>query len=506
MSIRKVDLNGDGISDLILQDETTGDVTTLLMQNGAPVSTITYHVAETYPSTYKITGFGDFDGSGTTDVLFHSLSNDIAIDWLTGANGVVVGNPSYNWMRAGYDVVGTGDYSADGNSDLLWRGETDGQLMMWQMNSSYIKAYTSLGQIPTSYSIVDGASDFTGDGKSDILFRGMDDGQTTLWAMNGSEIAQRIDFGKIPTSVSLLDTKADLNADGTHDLLWYDHDSGNVVEWLMHDGHPTVSIIGNVSPSAHATLISADGDYNGDGISDLLWNVGGNLVTWTMNIQGGIFSVDYVHDSNGNQVLLGATQIVEDAVDTFDGSGRSSLVIRDTSTGAVQVLSMLGPTATNVTTINAGPNSTVANGAGSGVVINADQSHAYYGTDGSDTFVIQSGGATVTGGAGDNLFHVSGFNWGATITDFKPNADQLVLDHTAFINAVGAPVYDPGVVSFTSGTAGPEVGDARYQFYYQATTGQLWYAEPFGSVANQYELIATLQNHPTLSSHDILLA
>ena len=62
MSIRKVDLNGDGISDLILQDETTGDVTTLLMQNGAPVSTITYHVAETYPSTYKITGFGDFDG------------------------------------------------------------------------------------------------------------------------------------------------------------------------------------------------------------------------------------------------------------------------------------------------------------------------------------------------------------------------------------------------------------------------------------------------------------
>jgi len=505
MSARKVDLNGDGISDLILQDETSGNVTTLLMQNDAPFNMITYQISATYPSTYKVAAFGDVDGSGTTDLFLHGLSDGIAIDWLTGMNGIVAGAQSYSELPASHDIVATGDYDGDGKSDLIWRGENDGQLTIWFMNGIYIDKSVSFGQIPVSYSVVDGTSDFTGDGKSDVLFHGMDDGQTTLWAMNGDQIAQRFDFGKIPTSLSILDTHADINGDGTHDILWYDHGNGNVVEWLMHDGLPSINIVANVSTSGNATLISADGDYNGDGVSDMLWDVGGNLVLWTMNARGGIFSMDYVRDSHGNQMSLSPTQVVEDAVDSFDGTGHSGIVVRDTSTGAVQVWSMLGPTVTGVTNISAGADSVIANGNGSGTVINADQAQTYYGTDGNDTFVIQSAGATVAGGAGDNLFHVSGFNWGATITDFKPNADQLVLDHTAFLYPFGGPVYNPGVVSFTSDTSGPDGADARYQFYYQTTTGQLWYAEPSGSVANQYEVIATLQNHPTLSSHDLLL-
>jgi hypothetical protein len=260
--------------------------------------------------------------------------------------------------------------------------------------------------------VVDGASDFTGDGKSDILFHGMDDGQTTLWAMNGGQIEQRFDFGHIPNSLSILDTHGDLNGDGTHDVLWYDHSNGNVVEWLMHDGLPSIAIVANVPSSA--TLISAAGDYNGDGISDMVRKVGGDLVMWTMNTRGGIFSVNYVHDVNGNLMQLSTTQVVEDAVDSFDGSGR-----------------------------------------------------------------------------------------GATITDFKPNADQIELDHTAYTYAFGGPVYSPGPVPFVTGSAGPDT-QPRYEFYYQSN-GELWFIEPFGSVANHPVLVATLANAPHLSSHDLLI-
>ena len=499
MPRHQIDLNGDGTADLILQDESTGYLTTLLMQNDVPFNVATY---SEMPTTSKVAAFGDFDGSGTTDLFWHDLSSGAATEWLMGSNGIVEGTQSFSGIPASYDVVGSGDYNADGKSDLLWRGEFDGQLTMWQMNGTSVASSVSLGTIPTSYSVVDGSSDFTGDGKSDILFHGMDDGQTTLWAMNGSQIEQRFNFGQIPTNLSILDTHGDLNGDGTNDILWYDHNNGNVVEWLMHDGQPSSTAVVGTAPSS-AMLISAAGDYNGDGISDMLWDVNGKLVIWTMNTQGGIFSVDYVHDSNGNPMQLSATDVVEDAVDSLDGSGHSSVVVRDTSDGATQVWAMNGPEVTSVTNLSAGSNSVITNGNGSGVVINADLAQNYYGTDGNDTFVMQSSGATVTGGAGDNIFHVS--NFGGTITDFKPNADQIVLDHGDFTVPFGGPVYNPGIVGFTSGTSGPAGADGRYQFYYQTNTGQLWYAEPFGSVANEYVVIATLQNHPTLSNHDILL-
>jgi len=250
--------------------------------------------------------------------------------------------------------------------------------------------------------VVDGNSDFTGAGTSDILFRGMDDGQTTLWAMNGDQIGQRFDFGHIPTSLSILDMHGDLNGDRTNDILWYDHSNGNVVEWLMHYGLPSIAVVGNAPASA--MLISAAWDYNSDGVSDMLWDLNGSLVMWTVNTKVGILSIDYDRDMNGNPMQLGPTQVVEDAVDSFDSTGHSSIVDRDTSTGAVQVWAMTGPIVTSVTNLSAGANSLIANGNGSGVVINAYQPQNYYGTDGNDTFVFQSANATAMCGAGDNTY------------------------------------------------------------------------------------------------------
>lgn len=55
---------------------------------------------------------------------------------------------------------------------------------------------------------------------------------------------------------------------------------------------------------------------------------------------------------------------------------------------------------------------------------------------------------------------------------------------------------------FVTGSSGPDT-QPRYELYYQSN-GQLWDIDPFGSVANEPLLIATLANVPHLSSHDLL--
>jgi hypothetical protein len=73
----------------------------------------------------------------------------------------------------------------------------------------------------------------------------------------------------------------DFNGDGMADILWRDT-SGNVSIWLM-SGAAVLSAggLGNV-PTTWS--IVQTGDYNGDGMSDLLWrDNAGNTSMWFMN-------------------------------------------------------------------------------------------------------------------------------------------------------------------------------------------------------------------------------
>jgi len=83
-----------------------------------------------------------------------------------------------------WSISGTGDFNGDGFSDILWRN-ADGNVFIWLMNGSQYFSGADLGNVSTSWSIV-GTGDFNGDGKDDILWRNTN-GNVFIWLVNGSQ-------------------------------------------------------------------------------------------------------------------------------------------------------------------------------------------------------------------------------------------------------------------------------------------------------------------------------
>ena len=173
--VRPQDFNGDGTSDILLQDG-SGNLADWTMQNG--VFSAGYSVGN--PATYGFSAVkdpfglktaitGDFNGDGTSDVLLQD-GNGYLVDWSLN-NGVV--SASYgigNATTYGYNVVGTGDFNGDGTTDILLQ-DGNGYLVDWSLNNGVVSSSYGIGN-PTTYGFnVVGTGDFNGDGTTDILLQ-----------------------------------------------------------------------------------------------------------------------------------------------------------------------------------------------------------------------------------------------------------------------------------------------------------------------------------------------
>ena len=115
------DFNGDGTSDLVLQND-NGLIVLLTTQNLAVTGS--YSFGDPGGSWHAV-GIADLDGNGTPDVLFQH-DNGAIVDYLTtGGNGTQVAggflldNPGSAWH-----VRGTGDFNGDGKADIVLQNDS----------------------------------------------------------------------------------------------------------------------------------------------------------------------------------------------------------------------------------------------------------------------------------------------------------------------------------------------------------------------------------------------
>jgi len=267
------DFNGDGMSDLLWRSTGASPTTVAmwLMDGGSILSSGT---VASVPSTYSITGQRDFDGDGNADLLWRDTSGNLYMWFMNGialTASASLGNVPNIWT-----VMGTADMNGDGIGDLLWQ-DTAGDVAIWFMNGSQTSSTASLGAVPpaSGWTI---AQESTGT----IVWQN-NSGALALWLVNGSTV-QSSTLGAVPGNW-LVQGMGDFNGDGIPDILWRDNTSGTVAIWFLNgSGNVQSTASLGIVPISSTWSIAQTGDYNADGMSDILWtDASGDVAIWFMS-------------------------------------------------------------------------------------------------------------------------------------------------------------------------------------------------------------------------------
>lgn len=106
-------------------------------------------------------------------------------------------------------------------------------------------------------------------------------------------------------------THNDVNGDGKSDILFFNPTSSGLVYWLMNGSH-FVSYNGYSVASGYQPV--GTGDFDGNGMTDILWNGNGTLYVWLNNGSGG-FTSEPVTAYPGGWQLVGCRDVDGDGQD-----------------------------------------------------------------------------------------------------------------------------------------------------------------------------------------------
>jgi len=299
------DFDGNWHGDILWQHNTTGSLACWYMStdgSGEPV----FDSEVVYPgniSNWTIVGYGDFDGNGTTDILWqHDTLGSLSVWYMSvdgSGNPVSVSESVYSGSITGWSIAGFGDFDGSGTQDILWQNTTTGSLSIWYMsvdgsgNPVFVSKSAYSGSI-TGWSIA-GYGDFDGSGTQDFLWQNTTTGSLSIWYMSVDGAGNPAFTSKSAYSGYILGWSiagfGDFDGSGTQDILWQNNATGSLSIWYMSvdgSGSPVfsskVAYAGNIS----TWTIVQYSDYDANGTTDILWqnNASGSLQAWMMDVDG----------------------------------------------------------------------------------------------------------------------------------------------------------------------------------------------------------------------------
>ena len=302
------DFDGNGTSDLIVRDCISGPHPNAasayysVLGGGSPAF---YSITTFNMNGWSSVGFGDFDGDGDGDLLWSNDSTGTFGLWLMDTS-LYPATPyvatAMAGTMAGFVPIGTGDFDGNGTTDILYQEVATGGTEMWLMSNTTPGVYTQRSVYPTSPGadwLMRGVGDLDNDGDADILWQrtltaATTPGAVACWLIDTSILAPAAPY----TAASIYSSGipgwqiyglCDWDADGDDDLIWKSDSIGNMATWEL-EGVSGSSVLYTPAAITLAETVGWDvigfGDYNGDSHVDLMWQpqVGtvGSTAYWAM--------------------------------------------------------------------------------------------------------------------------------------------------------------------------------------------------------------------------------
>ncbi len=329
------DFNGDGALDLVTANDTAGSVSVFLGNGDGSFQPDRTFAAGSYPHGVTV---GDFNGDGIADLAVADEGTNPSFQ--DGRVSVLLGNGDGSFQPAqsfaagsrSYAVV-AGDFNGDGISDLAVANFDSGtvSILLGNGDGSFQAAQDFAAG---SYAASLATADFNNDSLSDLAVENFGGVAVLLSNGDGSfPTPSSFPAGTGPEAVAV----ADFNGDGIPDLAVADsgssfgHGSGAV---LLNNGNGTFQPPLTFATGAFPTSIAV-GDFNGDGIPDLVTtDTSHNTVRVQLGNGDGSFQT-------GPDIAAGSS-VASVAVGDFNGDGIPDLAVTNDLLGGSTASILLG--------------------------------------------------------------------------------------------------------------------------------------------------------------------
>jgi hypothetical protein len=294
------DFNADGLDDVLWDDAGKSSMAVWLV-NGTDVLLRGAPIPGPAGAAWSAAWASDFNADGMADVRWYDYLTGESAVWLMASTELLLAGATFAGPPGAWTRVTSTDFNADGMADILWRNTGTGAVQVWLMNGTApllrglpVPAPSGAGWVATN------AGDFDADGLKDVFWYNPTTRFMSIALMSATTL--RMQGPVLPGpggggQWSPIST-TDFNGDRMVDILWFNAVTQRMTVWLMAGTEPLLFGPEIPAPPGGSWTAASTGDFNGDGLADVLWE---NTVThrfaiWLMN---------------GTDVLLAGPEIAE---------------------------------------------------------------------------------------------------------------------------------------------------------------------------------------------------
>ncbi|MEI6206555.1 MAG: VCBS repeat-containing protein [Desulfuromonadales bacterium] len=227
------DFDGDGVRDLVWWNNGTGQVYIMLMSGSTAVKSgaLLYTEPDTH---WRIAATGDISGDGKSDLIWWNNSTGQVYAMLLNGTAVAGGGLIYTEANTNWKIVAAADFNGDGKVELLWWNSSTGQTAIGQTNGTSASSANLIWTEPNTDWRIAGAGDLDGDGKADIIWHNRTTGQVYGMQTNGSSVTNGAMMYTEPNTQWEIVSVGNYNSDSKADLLWWNQQTGQVYVMPMN--------------------------------------------------------------------------------------------------------------------------------------------------------------------------------------------------------------------------------------------------------------------------------